>query len=138
MRFVIEGAPRTKKTSNRVFRVGGKIRIVPSAAHDEWARAAIPQLQLQWARAARTVHIEHGAGRLSIGGPLQVPVTVRALVYRDADRGDLTGYMQAIADALERAGVIQNDRLIDSWDGTRRLIDRARPRVEIDLVPMEA
>lgn len=69
--------------------------------------------------------------------PVDWPVKVCAMVYRDANRGDLIGYLQAIADALETAGVVENDRLIVSWDGSRMLVDRANPRVEIELVAVD-
>lgn len=87
------------------------------------------QLSAQWNRALRNVP-------RPVAAALAAPVSVCALIYRDADRGDLTGYLQAIGDALERAGVVTNDKLIHSWDGSRKLIDRARPRVEIEIGPL--
>ena len=65
--------------------------------------------------------------------PIDYPVNCRALIYRAQDIGDTDGYMNAIADALQSLGVIKNDRLIASWDGTRRLIDRQLPRVEVEI-----
>ena len=126
MTLTILGAPRTKKTSNRLVRVRGRHRILPSAANETWTRAAVLQLQAVRARmedyAWETVEPT-------------TPVKCRALVYRDANRGDLIGYLQAIADALEEARVVQNDRLIVAWDGSRMFVDKANPRVEIELTP---
>jgi len=41
--------------------------------------------------------------------------------------------MQAVADALEHAGVVVNDRLIVSWDGSRLSKDAVRRRVELEV-----
>ena len=120
MTLVIEGAPRTKKTSNRILRFGRFNKIVPSEAYLAWRDAAVPQLREQgrlvsWAR----------------------PVNVRAVVYRDANRGDLIGYLQGLADALQEAGVIVDDKFITGWDLSRLAKDAVRPRIEIEITPME-
>jgi len=44
--------------------------------------------------------------------------------------------LAAISDALEAGGVLADDVLVESVDGSRILYDRARPRVEIELDPM--
>lgn len=115
-RLVILGAPRTKKNHSRVIRSRRRLRIVPSAAHEAWARSAIPQLRSQWQQP-----------------PLIGRVAVRALFYRERNVGDLVNYLQALADALEHAGVVQNDRLIVSWDGSRLLKDASSPRIEVEI-----
>jgi len=65
--------------------------------------------------------------------PITDEVNCRALFYRDALRGDAVGYYQALADALEEAGIVKNDRLIVSWDGSRLLKDADIPRIEVTL-----
>ncbi len=60
-------------------------------------------------------------------------VNCSALIYRDRNSGDAVGYYQAIADCLEHLGIVVNDRLIVSWDGTRLLKDTVNPRVEVTL-----
>jgi Holliday junction resolvase RusA-like endonuclease len=113
--LTIEGAPRTKKNSGEIWRPrGGGVRYVASAAYRRWESAALPQLRSAW------------AGRPAI----DYPVNVRAVFYREANIGDAVGYYQALADALEKAGVLVNDRFIVSWDGTRMSKDAARPRIE--------
>ena len=120
--MVIVGAPRTKKTSNRVVRAGSFTKVLPSEAFTRWEAMAVPQMRIAW------------AGRQ----PVTYPVNVRAVFYRDANRGDLIGYMQALADALETAGVLENDKYVLSWDGSRLRVDRERPRVEVEIEAMEA
>jgi Holliday junction resolvase RusA-like endonuclease len=128
--LVIPGAPRTKKTSNRIVRVGGSrksFKILPSAAHESWFERAMLLMRAEF-RA------------LTIAGlaPIARPVHVRAIFYRDAARGDLVGYQQALADFLERAGIIVNDKYVVSWDGTRLEVDRGRPRIEVTVTVLHA
>lgn len=107
-----------------MFRVKGRLIIAPSAAHDHWFRRALPQVVSAWRRP-----------------PITVPVRVAAIFHRaDRRRIDLVNAMQALADLLERAGVILNDSLVASWDGSRIRIDRERPRVEVEIttLPEEA
>ncbi len=116
-RLTVLGNPATKKTSNRVFRRSGRIIVAPSAVHARWLRMALAQLKTQWKRP-----------------PLQIPVSIAAIFYRaDRRRVDLVNAMQALADALQAAGVVANDRLIASWDGSRLNRDPARPRIELQI-----
>lgn len=122
VRLVIEGPPRTKKNSLRRIKRGRRVFTVPSEAHEAWEATAVPQLVRQ----------SRGLTQWAIHGRA---VNMRALVYRDRAVGDLLNYLAAISDALERAGVVANDKLIASVDGSRLLLDRERPRVEIELTP---
>jgi len=117
--LIVLGPPRTKKNHGRLVRSGRRFRLLPSAAHERWLGSALPQLHRQWWRP-----------------PLTCPIAVRAVFYRERNVGDLVNYMQALADALERAHVIENDRLIQSWDGSRLAKDAARPRIELEIVPL--
>lgn len=118
--LVVYGPPRTKKTSNRIVRAGRRRYVLPSEPHQRWFCSALPQLKTQWRRL-----------------PLAVPIGVRAIFYRDRATGDLCNYMQALADALERAGVVRNDRLIGSWDGSRLRKDPKCPRVELTITELD-
>ncbi len=117
LQYVIKSVPRTKKTSNQGVVIGDRARMFPSAKFRSFARSAIPQLRAQ--------HIGQP--------PYREPVRVSATFYREANRGDLIGYMQALADVLEDAGVVENDRLIVDWDGTRMTKDKDFPRVELEV-----
>lgn len=119
--FTILGAPRTKKNSQRIAKTSvGRPFILQSRASDAWSKAAIIQLRSQLARA-----------------PIAVPVNLRALVYRDRAVGDLGNYLAGICDVLEAATVVVNDKWILGFDGSRLLIDRVRPRVEIELTSLD-
>jgi len=125
MRFLIEGAPRTKKNHQRIIRVKGRPVIAQAHTADAWEQTAILQLRAQRPKGM-------GGGMPTF----MTDVNARVLVYRDRAVGDLGNYLAAVCDALERAQVVENDRLIGGFDGSRLLVDRARPRVEIDLTPL--
>lgn len=114
--LTILGPPRTKKTHQQIVWVKGKPRIIPSKPFREWENNAIPQIKAQWK-----------------GDPISEKIKVTAIFYRQAATGDLNNYMQALADTLQNAGVIKNDSLIESWDGSRKLKDAKNPRVEVKI-----
>lgn len=118
--FELAGIPRTKKNSRRWFRQGKKRFLVPSAAYERWEERCIYQLNRVW-------HLN----------PISVPVKIKALVYRDRNVGDLDNFIVAVGDMLQKARVLASDRLVKAWDGSRLLVDRAAPRVELTIERME-
>lgn len=126
IRFTLPSAPRTKKTSNRIVRVGKFSKVLPSKSYCDYERGLRPILNAVCARLA-----DQG-----VTTPVTGPVEVRATFFRDALRGDLCGYMQALGDILQ-GGVIADDEQIKSWDGTRLAKDATRPRVEVELTVIQ-
>lgn len=118
LHLTIEGAPRTKKNHGQILKFGGRTKVNPSKQFLAWQDAALWTLR-RYSRPDWT--------------PIEYAVAVRATFYRDARRGDLIGYMQALADVLEKAHVLANDRQIVCWDGTRLALDSKRPRVELAI-----
>ncbi len=125
MKLTIVAAPRTKKNSGIITTRGRYPRILPSAAFSAWNRIA--QLQLAAVRAA----IKNNGYASML--PYAEPVNVRALFYRERLTGDAVGYYQALGDALQEGLIVENDRLIVSWDGSRMLKDKDNPRIEIEI-----
>lgn len=137
--FTIAGSPRTKKTSSRVVQCGDFTKVLPSAAHQRWFADAMQQAP----QIRRRI--------LSFGHTLPVlrPVAVKALFYRRQSSGDLTGFLQALGDFLQAprqhngrttrngAGIIDDDKQIQSWDGSRLLKDAAFPRIEVSIEVIE-
>jgi len=70
--------------------------------------------------------------------PIAGPVNCRALFYRKTLVGDACNFCQALADALEEGGIVRNDSLIVSWDGSRLLKDSENPRVIVTLEEIPA
>lgn len=120
LQLTVVGAPRTKKTGQRIVKVGKFTKIIPSKAYLDWEKTALIEL---------APHI----GRLRHLLPLAFEMSCAAAIYRDAERGDACNYYQAIADMLQKAGIISNDVLIRHWDGSRLLKDAARPRIELTI-----
>lgn len=137
LRFTIPGAPRTKKTSDVMNLRGVRPIKIPSGPYREWFQAAMSYSPIL-------------RGKLAAKGaelPVTVPVGVQALFYcENAVLGDLHGYMQGLADWMQSprwskgrppklirngAGIIEDDKQIEDWDGSRRFIDREAPRVEV-------
>ncbi len=127
MRFTIEGQPATKKNSLRAFQVRGRQVVMQSKQSTAWEKTAIEQLLAGKFRYRGFTRHEGQRWNLC------------ALFYRTHEApGDLGNYLASACDALERAGVVENDRYIAGFDGSRMLVDKARPRVEIELTEMEA
>lgn len=118
--LTLYGAPRTKKTSNQILKIGKRLKVVPSKVWLAWRDKVLASGDMKpWMRLK------------------DQPYNCAAIFYRDADRGDAIGYMTGLADVLEEAGVVSNDRLLVSWDGTRLRVDRKNPRVELFISPAE-
>ena len=144
VKLTVSGPPRTKKNHRVHTRAGVPL---PSKAWTAWVKSAEITMDANGRRYtlaelkgwplvvwfAQTV----GAGKVT-DPPYREAYNVRALFYRDAERGDAVGYYQGLADLLEKRGVIANDSQLRSWDGSRLLKDAGNPRVEIELQPLEA
>ena len=132
--FVLPVTPRTKKNSRTHVRkrakTGNMITVpLPSDAYREmerqlvaWAKTTIVQ---DPTRDDEPLWLAHAA--------LAQTLNCCAIFYRDADRGDAVGYYQGLADALEAAGVVADDKWIKQWDGSRLAKDANRPRIEVTL-----
>lgn len=123
--LTLPGPPRTKKNSARIMNRGTRRILRPSEAWLAW-RDDVRRWWLQTFPASRRPTV-----------PPAVEVNCAARIYRDARRGDAVGYYQGIADVLEELGVVENDRLIVAWDGSRLLLDPTNPRVELTLTRIE-
>ena len=101
VKFTIPGRPATKKTGQRIVRCGAHSKILPSEAYEEYEEYC-----LIWLKRIK----ERFTGKVKVSA-----------VYVMPDRRswpDLCGLLQATGDILERAGIIESDRDIVSWDGS--------------------
>jgi hypothetical protein len=138
---VVHGIPRTKKTSNVVTTVKGRHIVLPSKDWRDWVRDAeitirgIPFVKHKGGL-PRLVH-RHQVPEVELWTPLAVPLNCAATFYLgNRQHGDTVGYMQGLADLLEERQVIENDRLLATWDGSRLVHDGSTPRVELTLEPV--
>jgi Holliday junction resolvase RusA-like endonuclease len=122
--LVLPGPARTKKNSATLQMRGRRRVLVPS---DAW---------MAWRDRCRAWWLQSFTVSRRPVAPPDVPLNCRALIYRDAHRGDAVGYYQGVADVLEELGVVENDEQLVAWDGSRLLLDRDRPRVELTITPL--
>lgn len=124
IQIVLPGSIRSKKNSKIPTIIGGKKKprraiILPSKAYQTWEKAALSEVKAQYP------HLE----------PIISDVHVRAIAYIRGGLPDLSGMTESVGDCLEKAGVIQNDKQIKSWDGSRVLRDKDNPRTEVEIKP---
>lgn len=125
VKFNIHGNPITKKNSLNMVDIGkqcpccrrrAKSIPLPSKAFKAYEKAAKEQLRF----------VSHRCK-----GPVEVKATYW---LQTARRPDLTNLMAATHDILEICGIIENDKLIVSVDGSRIMgKDADNPRVEIEI-----
>ncbi len=121
IKLVIKGKPVSWKNSRNAIKLpNGRPTLVPSRAATKWMKQAVLQLQFQW-------------------GPspaLNVPLNAQIVSYYWGGEPDASNLYLGPEDALQKAGVIADDRLIQSHDGSRKFKDNNNPRVEITLTPI--
>lgn len=117
--LTILGHPVTKKNSQILRCRGGRPLIVQSKKYRQYEKMVLAQM----------VHYT--------GPRYNCPVRVNARYYLKDNRWpDLNNLMAGTADILEKAGIIENDRQIVSWDGSRIMGKSEEPRVEIVITPL--
>lgn len=120
--YTLLGPPRTKKNSQQIRRtVAGRPFVAPSKAFAAYERSCLAQI--------KTPH-----------RPVSAAVNVKCVYYMPTKRRvDLTNLLEATDDILVRAGVLADDcaSVVAGHDGSRVLLDRQRPRVEITITEME-
>lgn len=127
--FTIWGQTPTKKTG-QMIRKGkrGQRWVAPSVEYQEWEKDAAKQLMCQ-----RTT--------LDAEFPITCQIQVKFTIYRHGfHEPDLSNLIQSCEDALQKGGVIKNDSLIKSLDGSRSYLGvvESEARAEIEITPMGA
>ena len=126
--FVLPVTPRTKKNHGSVIKRGERKFHIPSEAYTTMESQVV-----EWVRQ----NVKPGvASTLYACQPITQPLNCAAIFYRDANRGDAVGYYQGLADALEAAGIVADDKWITQWDGSRLRKDANRPRIEVTLTAL--
>ena len=133
LKLVIEGRPITKKNSQMIITTpNGQKFLISKKAYRDYEKNAcesIKKQMVQWDGVFKTI---------------EGPVHIEALYWMPNRVGwpDLLGVEESTADILEaknkklkeRIQIINNDRNIVSWDGSRLMgVDPDNPRVEITI-----
>lgn len=119
-KFTIDGRPMTKKNSMTKTRYG----LIQPKQYRDYEKMALCQLMTQKPRNFRTIAC---AARMNVE------------YYMPNRKGwpDLFGLVQATADILEKAGIVEDDGYIaDVAYSCIAGVDPVRPRAEIKIIPM--
>lgn len=120
-KFTIPIHPITKKNNPRIFHNGNKTIVLPSKAYEKFENDCLKVIPSKY--------------RIKI----DYPVNVKVIYYvKTKRRIDKTNLESAIMDVLVKAGVLADDSAISpdivvSTDGSRVLIDKLNPRIEIEI-----
>lgn len=101
----------------------GKLYLVQSKTFLDYEEDAINQL-------------EEIKEKQKIKKPINKPVNIKCIYYRgDKRRCDLLNLLNATADILVNAGIIEDDNynILVSADGSRVFYDKENPRTEIEI-----
>ena len=132
--FVLPVTPRTKKNSRehvtKRAKTGNMITVpLPSKVYRKMA----DEIRI-WALTSSVLDPLRKAGPYGYATLwLAQPLNCAAIFYREKNIGDAVGYYQALADALESAGIVADDKWITQWDGSRLAKDAKRSRIEVTL-----
>lgn len=118
----LKGPPRTKKNHQRILRDrAGLPFVAPSKEFVDYQELCLWQIKTPQRAISEAVN-------------------VKAIYYMpNRRRVDLVNLLEATCDILVKAGVLDDDRatIVAAHDGSRVLLDRQNPRVEIEITRME-
>lgn len=121
--YVIEGAPVSGKNHTQIAfnpKTGRRYVRIGKVAQ-AWQGDAIRQLCEQRLKD----HLP----------PLHGPLYVDYVAYQPWDSCDIDNIESALFDALKKAKVIEDDKFIVDHRG-RKVVDKARPRIEVTITPI--
>ena len=121
LKFTIPIHPITKKNNPRIFHNGNRTIVLPSKAYERFENDCLRVIPGKYRK------------------KIDYPVNIKVLYYiKTRKRIDKTNLESAIMDVLVKAGVIADDsaiapEIVVSTDGSRVLIDKLNPRIEIEI-----
>lgn len=122
--YTIPIQPITKKNSQQIIPYKGRYIPIPSKKYKDFEKAAAPYLNV----------IKYETGTICY------PVNIKAVFYVSKRlRYDLTNLLEAIDDAMVKAGLLLDDNrdIIAGHDGSRVFYDKENPRIELTITKME-
>ena len=124
LKLILRGRPITKKNSQIPIKTkSGKYFIIQSKQYRNYEKDCLLQIMTQQLMTPPLI------GRLHLRAWYYMP---------DRRRPDLLNLLQATADIIEKAKVIENDKDIVSFDYSRIMgVDKENPRVEIEITEIE-
>lgn len=129
MKFTIPVKPRTKKNHMQLVTLKtGRQMLLPSKAYKQFEKEVLNFV-------AENPLIIKSNEEFKL--PIQDRINLKCTFYKEKDyKADLAGYIQAIQDALVKAGVIADDnhKIIESTNGSKVKLDRDNPRIEVEII----
>ena len=122
--FFLDGKPVTKKNRPRIFRGReGRPFVMPSAESEDWTKDIVRQLE--WA--------------MPLPFRFAQPLNLNACIgVKSIEVGDIGNYLAAICDALQAANVVDDDKWIRAFDGSRMVaVSRGMEGVLCTLAPID-
>lgn len=127
IKFTLKVKPRTKKNHMQLVTLKtGRQMLLPSKQYKEFEKESLIHL--------KTMTIPYTKN------PIDYPVNLKCIFYKDKDyKADLSGYLQAVQDMLVKAEILADDnhKVVFSTDGSRVMLDRENPRIEIEITEIE-
>ena len=127
LEFTLYVKPRTKKNHMQLVTLKtGRQMLLPSKQYKEFEKEvveAVGDLLLHECLKYEDL-------------PINYPINLKCEFYKEKDyKADLMGYLQAIQDALVKAGVLADDnhKIVVTTDGSKVYLDRENPRIEIEI-----
>ena len=119
LKISIPGNPVTKKNHQRILKTrDGRSFVAPSSQYKAY---------------------EEQCGWFIPKEGISAPVNVKCLYFMEnLRRVDLVNLLEATCDILVKYGCLKDDdsKIVASHDGSRVLLDRKNPRVEITITPV--
>lgn len=118
LKLILRGAPRTKKNSQQIIKVGNRRKVIPSPQYRQYEKDCLWQIS---PKAKQRIDMS---------------VNVQCVYYMPTRRRvDLVNLQEATLDILVAAGVLADDncRIVAAMDGSRVDHDKNYPRVEITI-----
>jgi len=119
--YTILGRPISVNAARAAVKVRGKLRLITTAKARKWKEVATWELKSQRLNAP------------TITGPCEA----RIVLYLPTRAGDADNYVKLVLDAVQSAGIIENDRQVMSLTVSKE-VDKMNPRVEITIATRTA
>lgn len=128
LNFIIAGQPMSKKRNWYPMWFKGRPHIGLSAVYKAWEKDAKDQLWLQ--------RIKYQAAMMGSFEPITEPVLIEFHFFIKGHRKiDLSNLYQGPEDALQAAGILNNDEVIAGHDRSRRHYGVDNPHITITIKP---
>ena len=124
IKFTIPIKCRTKKNHGQIIHTKtGRHIMLPSPQYKEFEKEVVQ-------------FVESEFGNIE---PIDFKCNLKCIFYKDRNyQSDLVGYLQAIQDALVKAGVLKDDNtnIVNTVNGSEVRHDKNYPRIEVEITPL--